>query len=73
MGKFMKFLKDNRYKDYKSLIDYTKSLSEQKISKETLSLLTAYYLMGFCKTDAEKAELLKILKSNDVKGDAKNG
>lgn len=71
--KAMKFLKDNRYKDYKSIIDYSKSLGEQKISKETLSLLTMYYMLGFCKTDAEKKEMLKMLKTNDNKGDSKNG
>ena len=69
--KAMKFLNDNRYRDYKSIIDYSKSLSEQKISKETLSLLTAYYLMGFCKTDAEKMEVIKILKENE-KGKGSN-
>ena len=70
--KAMKFLSDNRYRDYKSIIDYSKSLSEQKISKETLSLLTAYYLMGFCKTDAEKMEVIKILKQNEKDGGEKN-
>lgn len=66
--KAMRFLNDNRYKDYKSIIDYSQSLGDQKIGKETLSLLTAYYLMGFCETDAEKMDLIKMLKQNEKKG-----
>ena len=71
--KAMKFLKNNRYKDYKSIIDFSKSLSEQKINKETLSLLTVYYLMGFCKTDQEKKDVLKMLKENDKGVESNNG
>ena len=32
--KAMRFLKDNRYKDYRSVIDFSKSLNEQKINKK---------------------------------------
>ena len=71
--KAMKFLKNNRYKDYRSIIDFTKSLGEQKINKGTLSLLTVYYIMGFCETDQEKKELLTMLKENDKGDESNNG
>lgn len=67
--KAMRFLKTNRRKDYYSAIDFTKSLSEQKIKKDVIALLSVFYLMGFCKTEQEKAEFLKVLKQNEQKGE----
>lgn len=67
--KAMKFLKVNRRKDYYSVIDFTKTLSEQKIKKDVVSLLAVFYMMSFCKTEAEKTEFLKVLKQNEQKGE----
>ena len=67
----MDFLKENRFKDHKSSIDFKRPLNEQKLNKDTKSLLTMFYLMSFCESEEEKTRIIKYLKSN--KGDNKNG
>ena len=60
----IKFLKENRDKNFVSTIDYSVPLSEQPISKNTLALLTIYYIIGFCKTKEKKQEVIDLLKQN---------
>ena len=45
------------------------SLTEQGISKEALSMIALIHLNYWCENEQEKAELIKIFKSNDYKNE----
>ncbi len=49
--------------------DLKKRLNEQNISREALSMIALIHLNYWCENEQEKAELIKIFKSNDYKNE----
>ena len=53
-------------KDYKKIIDIRKPLTEQKLSKETISILALLNYEYWCKNENERNDLLIKLCENDL-------
>ena len=65
-SKFMDFLNKRAINSYKIELDFSKPISETKLSKETKSLLAIIYRQFLC-NEEEKREFNKILKENEEK------
>ena len=62
---FFSFIATERDMDYVPHIDENKVLHEQGLTDETVAMIAMLKLDYWCKTDGEKAELLRVLKTNE--------
>ena len=60
--KFMKFVEENRMKEYIPKLDKSKPIEEQDFLDETYAFIAKVYIDNFCKSKEEKVEFLKLLK-----------
>ena len=65
-NKFIKFLKENASKNYICNLDYSKSLNDMELKKETRGLLALMYEKYWCPKE-EKEEFRKKLYENEQK------
>ncbi len=63
---FIKFIKENKQKDYTFKLDSLKPLHEQNMMEETKAILTIMYRDFFCSQE-EKEKINDILLKNDNK------
>ena len=61
----MEYFEANSDSEEIPIIDATKSIQEQNISKDARILLTMLKLNYWCKTQEEKDELIKLLDDNE--------
>ena len=64
--KFLKTFKDLKLENYKTNIDFSKSLAEQKLLRETVVLLAILQYNFWCDTEEEKLELQKKFQQNEA-------
>ncbi len=63
--KLMDFLEENKNQNYICNFDYTKPLSELKLSEEANGLIGAICLNYWCNTENEKRALKNVLTANE--------
>lgn len=66
-NKFIQFLNDNCWKDYKCNFDYTKPLRELDISNEARGLIAMICLNYWCTNEEQKEIFKKHLTENELK------
>ena len=65
--KFIKFLEENKDKNYVPKINPISLLENQNILEETANVLALIKLNYWCESEEEKKELISLLKENDNK------
>ena len=65
--KFIKFLEENKDKNYVPKINPMTLLENQNILEETANVLALIKLNYWCESEEEKNELISLLKENDNK------
>ena len=65
--RLINMLREKRKINYKPLYTDDRSLNEQNIKKETMSIIVLLYLKYWCKDDNEMLEVRNILKENEDK------
>ena len=63
--KLRTMIKANKNRDYEKIIVSNKTLTEQEISEEALSILAALNYNYWCKDENRKRELLELYSSNE--------
>ena len=63
----MKFIDENRQKEYLKEIDISKDLKDQKLKEKTISILAIIYYYYLTKDEKEKKELYETFCINDKK------
>lgn len=66
-NKFIQFLNDNCWKEYKCNFDYTKPLRELDISNEARGLIAMICLNYWCTNEEQKEIFKKNLTENELK------
>lgn len=66
-SKLFNIISEKRNCDYNPVYSIAIPLNEQKIKKETISMIALLHLNYWCENDEEKNELRKILKDNEEK------
>ena len=64
--RFMKFLKENQYPNYKSNLNHNKEIKDMNLSKETLGILGIIYRKFWC-SDSQRQNFDKALIKNQIK------
>lgn len=66
-SKLFNIISEKRNCDYNPVYSVDIPLTEQKVKKETISMIALSHLNYWCENDEEKHELKKILKDNEDK------
>ena len=64
--RFIKFLNENQYPNYKSNLDHNKEIKDMNLSKETLGILGIIYRKFWC-NDEQRQSFDKALIKNQIK------
>ncbi len=62
---FLDFLNINASEDYQCNFDYSKPLSELKMSSEAKSIIGMIYYNFWCETEQQKRDFLELLDDNE--------
>ncbi len=64
-NKFMNFLKNNAFQDYKCEFDYTRPLNELNLKNETRGLIAMICLNYWCETKEQRNLFIEHLNENE--------